>query len=348
MVEGHTEGLTLHDRLGGEGQGMKELVVHSVDISHYRLVDLVRLACQAEPFYDWVERRAKRALASHLSLHDILMGCSKGELRSIVHSCYFDDRDEKPLLFDGIGRVYPHHKACFYFFAWMIRDAPQQRLSPLISRMRKSDKVEKKVAEIDSLVELFFEYRSIVKSFEWRAIKEIVIDRLEGSRRSISGHNLEASVRIGFATAIQTYFAINSNYGVFKRVATAGKQVKIGRHTIDLSVDMTLKNGDTMRLLVPIKTRETEGGGHSHLFTRDVVAAIDDITFKERSVKFALIIVAENWSPSELRSIQDKIGIVFHFNMNPNRFHGFDEKSQIALNKYIENLFLGKEHETIQ
>jgi len=194
---------------------------------------------------------------------------------------------------------------------------------------------------------LFFEYRNIVKSFAWQAIKEIIIDRLEGSRRSISGHNLEASVRIGFVTAVQTYFAINSNYGNFKKVVIANKQVKIGRHTIDLSIELTNKNNDTIHLFIPIKTRETEGGGHSHIFTRDVVAAINDITLEDEFARFALVIIAENWSPNELKSIQNKIDVMFHFNMNPNKFLGFDEQSQILLNRYMANLFLGERHELV-
>lgn len=319
---------------------MRDIIVHTVNVSHYRLVDLVKIADQAKPFYNWLERKAKQTLSSHLSLNDILTSCSDSSLIDIIKSCYFDDTDEKPLLFDGIGRVYPHLKACFYFFAWMIRDAPQQRLAPLISRMQKADSIKRTTAEIDTLVELFLEYRSIVKSFEWQSIKEVVIDRLEGSRRSISGHHLEANVRMGFITAIQNYYAIHSNYGFYKKVNIAGKQIKIGRHTIDVSIELIPKNDSTpMRILVPIKTRETEGGGHSHIFTRDLSAAINDVRTEDENIKFIVVIIAENWSSSELQSIADNTERLFYFDMNPNRFFGLDENSQIALNKYIESIF---------
>jgi len=139
------------------------------------------------------------------------MSCSKANLSKIIQACYLDTTDEKPFLFDGIGRVYNHSKACFYFFAWIIRDAPQQRLSPLISRMQKANDVKKFVAETDSLTELIFEYRSIVKNFEWATVREIVIDRLEGSRRSISGHHVESNIRTGFITAIQNFYSIYNN-----------------------------------------------------------------------------------------------------------------------------------------
>jgi len=323
---------------------VNELIVHKTDITHYRLIDLTKLADQARPFYDWVERHARRVTGSHRSLNDILLHCTKTDIEEIIISCYSDEQDEKPFLFDGIGRVYPHTKACFYFFAWMIRDAPQQRLSPLISRMQKADKISRLTAQTDALVELIFEYRAIVKSFEWQAVREVIIDRLEGSRRSISGHHIEAKVRTGLITAIQRYYAIYGNYGKFKKIDIAEKQIKIGRHTVDISAELTPKIGSSKaKLLIPVKTRETEGGGHSHLFTRDIVTAISDIKAEIENHHIVVVIVAENWSASELATIEDNIDVIFHFDMSRNKFIGFDEGSQYKFNRYIESLLGGKD-----
>ena len=322
---------------------MNQLIVHKVNIAHYRLVELSKLADQAKPFYDWIEKHAKQVTGSHRSFHEIVMNCAKPRIKAIIESCYRDANEEKPFLFDGIGRVYPHAKACFYFFAWMIRDAPQQRLSPLITRMQEADNITKFEAEVDSLVSLIYEYRPIVKSFEWQPLREVVADRLEGSRRSISGHHLEANVRTSLITAIQNYYSIHNNYGIFKKVSIADGQIKVGTHTIDVSAELLPKRGhDTIRLLMPVKTRETEGGGHSHLFTRDVTAAISDIKLEIKNHRIAVVIIAENWSVNEIKKIDDAIDIVFHFNISPNMFHGFDEESQIKLNQYIERIFDGK------
>jgi hypothetical protein len=318
---------------------MNDLIVHKINIAHHRLIELTKLADQAKPFYDWIEKHAKRITGSHRCLNEILFACSKREIKKIIKACYDDKNDEKPLLFDGIGRVYSHNKACFYFFAWMIRDAPQQRLSPLISRMQKANGVTKLLAETDSLVELIFEYRTIVKSFEWQAVREVVIDRLEGSRRSISGHNIEANIRTGLITAIQHYYSIYGNYGKFKNIEIANKQIKLGKHTIDVSANLTPKDGtDKVNLLIPVKTRETEGGGHSHLFTRDIITAISDIKKELNNYHIVVIIVAENWSASEITNIDAQIYMIFHFNMNPNKFMGFDEAAQIKFNKYMATI----------
>lgn len=321
---------------------MNDLIVHQVNIAHYRLIELSKLVDQAKPFYDWIEKHARRISGSHKSLNEILLQCSRDEIASIINACYSDSTDEKPFLFDGIGRTYPHAKACFYFLAWMIRDAPQQRLSPLISRMQKADNVSKMTAETDSLVELIFEYRAIVKSFDWQTVREIVLDRLEGSRRSISGHQVEAYVRTSLITALQYYYSIHGNYGQYRKVEIADKQIKIGNHTVDVSVDLIPRAGsDRTRLLIPVKTRETEGGGHSHLFSRDLITAISDLNRDANNYHVVAVIIAENWSTSELNAMGSHFDLIFHFNMSPNRFIGFDEDAQIKLNRYIASILGG-------
>lgn len=205
--------------------------------------------------------------------------------------------------------------------------------------MQKADQVTKIIAETDALVELIYEYRTLVKSFEWPAVREVVIDRLEGSRRSISGHRLEANVRTSLITAIQHYYSIYGNYGKFKKIEIADKQIKLGKHTIDVSADLIPKTGNNkVSLLIPVKTRETEGGGHSHLFTRDIITAIREIKEEPNNYHIVVIIVAENWSASEIKSITNQIDMIFNYNMNQNQFTGFDEESQVKFNKYIETI----------
>ncbi len=233
---------------------VKDLIVHKTNVSHYRLVELSALADQAKPFYDWVEKKAKRRTGSHKQLSDIFMRASKNVIRDVIVDCYDEEVAKRPLLFDGIGRVYQHNKACFFFFAWMIRDAPQQRLAPLIARMKRSDSISETEAQLDTLTALIFEYRAIVRTFEWAVVREIVIDRLEGSRRSIKGHRLEANARTALITAVQNVFAVLGNYGKYKEVRIADKQIKIGNHTIDVSAEFVSKrDGGNVRLLMPIK-----------------------------------------------------------------------------------------------
>lgn len=122
---------------------MDDLIVHKVNVSHARLVELSKLADQAKPFYEWIENKIKIRTGSHKDLDEILCSLSEMELKEAILACFNSADESKPFLFDGIGRTYPHNKACFYFFAWLIRDAPHQRLAPFISRMMRLDDVTK-------------------------------------------------------------------------------------------------------------------------------------------------------------------------------------------------------------
>ncbi len=322
------------------------LVVHEVDIAHYRLIQLSSLADQEKPFYEWFERQAERIFHTNNSLHVILKTRNESEIKRLISEVmyYSIDDENVPFLVDGGGRPYEHKKAVFFFFAWLIRDAPQQRLAPLITRMRKLDKsMDAKTTDlqIESLAKLIVKYRDVVKSFEWNNVRDVLINRLEGSRRSLKGHILEAYVRSAVSSAIQTYYKSHLNYGGY-RVKLESKQVKINNDTMDVTID--LENDDTaFHIYFPVKSRETEGGGHAHLFSRDIMTAINNVKQAEPDSKFVVVIVAENWDEKELETISDSIDMILHFRMNPNEFQGFDEQAQIALNEYIAEVFDGKQ-----
>lgn len=173
-------------------------------------------------------------------------------------------------------------------------------------------------------------------------VREVIIDRLEGSRRSIKGHDLEILCRTALVTAFQTYYQTHNNYGKYKAIDIAESQIKLGKHTFDLSVKLKPGDGSERLLLIPIKTRETEGGGHAHLFSRDVVTAIAETRERVSTSVICLVIVAKNWSPREIESIEGLIDYVFYFDENPNAFTGFDDATQIKLNLFIQELLDGK------
>lgn len=334
----HTHG-DIHNRL----------VVHKVNIAHYRLVQLSDLADQEKPFYDWIERFSERFFNTDKSLDYILKNRTLSEIIDLINAIINDTSENRPTLYDGGGRPYPYTKAIYYFFAWLIRDAPQQRLAPLIKRMRELDTTENikrnqltTKLEVDALANLIVKYRGIVKTFEWQNIRDILINRLEGSRRSLKGHEIETIVRSAVASALQTYYKTHFNYGLYK-VKLAQKQIKKGNDTIDVAITLTDKAANVSNIYIPVKSRETEGGGHAHLFSRDIITAIRNIKASEPSARFIVVIIAENWDEKELKTISDDIDIIFHFDMNPNEFQAFDESSQELLNKYIKELLDGQD-----
>ena len=314
---------------------MEKLLVHQVDISHYRLVELIKLADSAKPFYQWVERIFKRCTNSHRSFPELIFN-DKVELRTCIAACFQPAANEAlPILFDGVGRSYPHQVGCFYFFSWLIRDAPKQRLEPLIAEMRRSANVIKLDAQLDTLTELIVAYRSEVKFFAWESLREIFIDRLEGSRRSLKGHEQEAFVRAAFVVAIQNHYSIHNNYGLYHKVSVEATQVQRGAHSFDVAVRLTRIDGTERMLYVPVKSRETQGGGHSHLFTRDIMTAITETRQADTACLIIVVVISDNWSTREVQNLTGNVDCLFHFNVNPNLFQGFDEVTQISLNTKI-------------
>jgi hypothetical protein len=66
------------------------------------------------------------------------------------------------------------------------------------------------------------------------------------------------------------------------------KQITISDETYDVQVV-----SDKSKILIPVKTRETMGGGHANLFTRDIHKAI---SVAHNSGYFCIpIVIAESW-----------------------------------------------------
>ena len=320
-----------------------DLIIENVDISHLRLVELVRLADQAKPFYVWAEQTFQAQLNSQATFSEILLIADKIDIERCLRNCYFPAPSVNvPILFDGVGRSYPHQKGCYYFFSWLVRDAPKQRLEPLIQRIVRTSKQKRIDVEIVAIAALICKYRSVLGAFSWDAMREVVIDRLEGSRRSIVGHERETVVRTALLTAFQSYFAAYSGYGIYATIEISAGQIRIGAETYDVSALLKDENNQVARrILVPVKTRETEGGGHSHLFTRDISAAINAARTHSPDDFVVAVIVARNWSVREADRVKDSVDYAAVFDISPNEFRVFSEREQTQLNAFIASVLDG-------
>jgi hypothetical protein len=318
----------------------KPLIIEGIDITHARLVDLTRLADQAEAFYDWVSLKFQEVLSRQESLNQILETGTEDEIKKAIANCYAASGETNlPLLFDGVGRSYQHQKACYYFFSWIIRDAPQQRLAPLIQRIVRATKGRRVDVEIVVLAALICKYRKNVKTFSWESVREVFIDRLEGSRRSIRGHEKEAVVRTALLAAIQNYYVQHANYGIYSGVVIPEGQVSIGNETYDVRANLLDDEKQCVRrILVPIKTRETEGGGHAHLFTRDIMSAINAARLDNETDYVVAVIVARNWSSREADTIRERVDHAAIFDLSPNDFILFSDEEQEKLNVFINSI----------
>ncbi len=320
------------------------LNIYGVDFSHLRLTELMKIADQAEPFYDWVEKIFRQVSGRADSLEVIIDIEDRFTLEQGVRRCFAaEGKSDVPKLFNGVGVPYAHAKACYLFFAWLVRDAATQRLYPLVSSAFKEFTVahpEAKRIDLESEVfaHLLVRYRSELKYFSWPVIREVLISRLEGSRRAARGSQIELSVKTALAQSISYFYKTHGNYGNFTDIIVHDKPLKIKNRTYDVVAELKRHDETSRYLVLPVKTRETQGGGHAHLFTRDIEQANLDIRKIYPDVIIAPVVIAENWSENEKNLEAAGYDELFHFSVNPNKFFGFTDHEQIRLNRLVESI----------
>lgn len=213
---------------------------------------------------------------------------------SNVHQFIQEDSDQRALgvldrylrrrseatLYDGLLRPYPGSKARWYFLAWLMRDAPAQRLGPLLAAISGRDLNERRASLLNEIRKFVAPLFLEPESWEWPAISEIMLTRLEGSRRALKGTLFEEVIRRNLTALFESESL---------PLSVGRGQVRIGGETYDVRV-----YGAGGTVLLPVKTRETMGGGHALLFTRDIFKAIS--VAKENGYTCIPIVIAESWT----------------------------------------------------
>lgn len=265
-------------------------------IDNLRLAELVAIVRQNESFFDaFVEFLGRHG---YQDIHSFINETDDGKALAVIEG-YLQHAD-KARLYDGIGRPYTSDLAKWYFLAWTMRDAPAQRLAPLLRNVEGSSMSER-------IANLLNEVRKFVgplfpeaEKWTWHTISEVMLARLEGSRRALKGTIFENTVR----TVIR---AVLAKHHISLKVGDT--QVTIGDETYDVQIV-----GKTRTILVPVKTRETMGGGHANLFTRDIHKAIS--VAHENGYECIPVVIAESWG-GKLDSLSCKH--VIHLPINPNQ-----------------------------
>ena len=72
--------------------------------------------------------------------------------------------------------------------------------------------------------------------------------------------------------------------------------------------------------------------------SRDIEQANLEILALYPDAVIAFVIIAQNWAAEELQQLENAYEHVFYFDRNPNTFIGFDEASQVEMNKLVERV----------
>ncbi len=251
-------------------------------LENLRLRDLVAIVRQNQAFYD----EFVRFLSAHgyPDVHAFVREKKDSEAVRVLEAYLTSQSAAK--LYDGLGRPYSDTVAKWYFLAWVLRDAPAQRLGPLLRSVEGKTLDKKKAALLNQLRKFVGPLFPEATKWEWPVLSEVMLARLEGSRRALKGTHFESLVR----DALRNLFAAH-------RVAlqVGEKERRINEETYDVQVTKGTKT-----VLLPVKTRETMGGGHANLFTRDIHKSIS--VARTNGYECIPIIIAESWG-GDLKSL---------------------------------------------
>ena len=233
-----------------------------------------------------------------------------------VFEKYFESTGDTKL-YDGVFRPYSQAKARWYFLSWIFRDAPAQRLGPMVPSVEGTSTQNKKAHLLNQIRKHVAPLFPEKASWEWPALSEIFLSRLEGSRRALKGSLFEGIVR---RILVDLFSEENLSLEVGK------KEKKIEEETYDAQV-----YGAKKTILLPVKTRETMGGGHALLFTRDIHKSISVAT--ENGYICIPIVIAESWG-GNLEELDCEHFI--YIQANPNQLKEIEPLLLAELKKLIE------------
>lgn len=156
-----------------------------------RLKELVTIVRENEEFYrDFVEYLKETGYASILAF---IQEPSDEKATATINDYLSRSIDVK--LYDGLLRPYTNSKAKWYFLAWLLRDAATQRLEPLLKAVPGNTVLERKTYLLNETRKFVGPLFPQTENWEWAAISEIMLARLEGSRRALKGTLFEEIVR---------------------------------------------------------------------------------------------------------------------------------------------------------
>ena len=267
-------------------------------VKNVRLKELVIVVEQNKPAFDYFVQFL--VSSGYPSLHRFVLDANNEKAEATILRFLQTPLPNGIELYDGIGRPYAQQKAKWLLLGWIFRDAPEQRLRPMVSSMPGRNSAEKQAHLLNQLRAFAGKIFPEAERWDWIAVSEVVIDRLEGSRRAIKGTLFEAIVRRNLDKIFRSQ----------KVSLEIGKsEIQLGGETYDVSVV-----GSKGKILIPVKTRETMGGGHALLFTRDIHKAI--AVAHDAGFDCLPVIIAESWA-GDLTTLTCKDHV--YIDKNPNQ-----------------------------
>ena len=163
---------------------------------------------------------------SYRNLHEFVTEKDSSKAQQVLLK-YLKRKVPKDLnLYDGIARPYSPSKAKWLFLGWIFRDAPIQRLQNILKNIDGTAN-ERKAILLNDVREYVSTILPEPERWEWFPVCEVMMERLEGSRRAIKGNLFEAIIR----TNLKEIFKTNNI-----KLAIGETQIKLGGETYDVTI----------------------------------------------------------------------------------------------------------------
>src|SRR5688572_20272806 len=138
---------------------------HPVLIENVRLKELVLVANRNREFFEEFERFLQEQ--GFASIHAFVN--EPVEEKAIATLQAFFRRRFEARIVDGLGRPYSRGKGKWYFLAWLFRDAPAQRLQPLLGSVEGRSATERKTNLLNRLRVAVAKQFPSEQSWTWHA-----------------------------------------------------------------------------------------------------------------------------------------------------------------------------------
>jgi hypothetical protein len=147
-------------------------------VENLRLKELAIVAEQnKEMFDDFVSFLAEEGFSS---LHSFVTSDNPAKTVLVIQKYFARDLPDGIKLYDGVARPYAPDKAKWLMMGWILRDAPEQRLKPMVSSMPGNSVNERRARLLERVRAHVATIFPTEERWEWSAICEVFIDRLEG------------------------------------------------------------------------------------------------------------------------------------------------------------------------
>ena len=281
-------------------------------VENLRLAELVAVVNANRPYFD--EFIAFLNKEGYTTVREFVSDPFDERAKATIHAYLLLRSKER--FYDGVLRPFPESKARWYFLAWIFRDAPAQRLGPLVAHAPGQSTVAKQSHLLNEIRKFVIPLFPNEQQWEWHAIAEVFLSRLEGSRRALKGNLFEGIVRV----ALNELFERHNLH-----LSITPKQRKLHDETYDVEIV-----GARGSILIPVKTRETMGGGHAMLFTRDIHKSISVAV--EAGFVCVPVVIAESWGGNLTGLACDHF---IHIQANPNQLQAIEPILREELEKII-------------